>query len=107
MQLIRCKTLVGTMLAMGMTLAMAACGGGNGGNNGGGGAGGGGGAPQVATHFSVAAPATAATSIFFSVTVVALDASNNTVAGYSGTVHFSSSDPQAVLPGDTSLINGA
>jgi hypothetical protein len=35
-----------------------------------------------------------------SVTVTALDSSGNTMTGYTGTVHFSSSDPQAVLPGD-------
>ena len=34
----------------------------------------------------------------FSATVTALDASNNTVTGYSGTVHFSSTDLQATLP---------
>jgi len=39
--------------------------------------------------------------------VLALDASNRTVTGYSGTVHFTSSDPQAVLSGDSTLTNGA
>jgi methionine-rich copper-binding protein CopC len=34
------------------------------------------------------------------VTVTARDAFGNTVTGYSGTVHFSSSDAQAVLPAD-------
>src|SRR5271169_691273 len=79
-------------------------GGGNGGNNGGGGGGGG---SQVATHFTVKAPATVSVSTFFSVTVLALDASNNAVATYSGTVHFTSTDPQAVLPGDSTLTNGS
>jgi hypothetical protein len=79
-------------------------GGGNVGNNGGGGAGGAG--PQVASHFSLMAPATVPANTFFSVNVLALDASNNTVASYAGTVHFTSSDPQAVLPGDSSLNNG-
>jgi Galactose oxidase, central domain len=39
--------------------------------------------------------------------VLALDASNRTVTGYSGTVHFTSSDAQAVLSGDSTLTNGA
>jgi len=85
--------------------ALSACGGGasGGGNNGGGGSG----SSRVATHFSVTAPTTASVSTFFGITVLALDASNRTVTGYSGTVHFTSSDPQAVLSGDSTLTNGA
>jgi hypothetical protein len=59
-----------------------------------------------ATHFSVAAPAVASTSTPFSLTVTALDASNNTAVGYSGTVHFTSSDAQAALPLNSTLTNG-
>jgi hypothetical protein len=82
---------------------LVACGGGgNGGNNGGVGAG----QLAVATHFSVTAPATASPSTFFGITVVALDASNLTVTNYSGTVHFTSSDPQAGLSGDSTLTSG-
>ncbi|HEY3322844.1 MAG TPA: kelch repeat-containing protein [Planctomycetota bacterium] len=33
-------------------------------------------------------------------TVTAMDAGTNTATGYTGTIHFTSSDPQAVLPGD-------
>ncbi len=54
-----------------------------------------------ATHLGVAgfpSPVTAGTS--GSVTVTALDASGHTATGYTGTVHFSSSDGQAVLPGN-------
>ena len=104
MPLIREKSFVGTILLVGVTLAVAACGVGKGGNNGGGGGDGSG--PEGATHFSLTAPATVSASTFFSVTVLALDVSNNTVASYSGTVHFTSSDPHAVLPGDSSLNNG-
>jgi Galactose oxidase, central domain len=89
--------------------ACAGCGGGNAASNGGGNAGNNGGGaagPQVASHFSLEAPATASPGTFFSVNVLALDSSNNTVASYSGTVHFTSSDPQAVLPGDSPLNNG-
>jgi hypothetical protein len=52
-------------------------------------------------------PATAGTSGSFAVT--ALDNYGNTVTGYAGTVHFSSSDATATLPGDylfTSTDNG-
>ena len=86
--------------------ALSACGGGtSAGNNGGGGVGGGGGS-QVATHFTVTAPSTASASTFFGFTVVALDGSNQTVTGYTGTVHFTSSDPQAVLSADSTLPTG-
>ena len=40
------------------------------------------------------------------VTVVGRDAFGNTATGYSGTVHFTSSDAKAVLPADTALVNG-
>ena len=59
-----------------------------------------------ATHFSVSAPATATVGTPFSVTVTALDAGNAVVPGYAGTVHFTSSDFAAVLPADSTLING-
>ncbi len=60
----------------------------------------------AATHYSVTAssPQTAGTA--FDVTVTALDGSNMTDIGYMGTVHFTSTDGQAVLPGDSTLING-
>ncbi|MDB5391778.1 MAG: hypothetical protein JWM11_7424, partial [Planctomycetaceae bacterium] len=41
-----------------------------------------------------------------STTVVAHDIFGNIVTGYSGSVHFTSSDPNAVLPADTTLVNG-
>src|ERR1700676_5588947 len=59
----------------------------------------------TATHFSVTAEATATAGTAFPFTVTALDASNN-VNGYSGTVHFSSSDGQAVLPTNSTLTSG-
>jgi YVTN family beta-propeller protein len=59
-----------------------------------------------ATHFTVSAPATATAGTSFSVTVTALDASNATATGYTGTVHFTSSDGAAVLPADSTLTNG-
>ena len=39
-------------------------------------------------------------------TVTALDAFGNTARSYPGTVHFSSSDPAAVLPSNSTLTNG-
>jgi photosystem II stability/assembly factor-like uncharacterized protein len=51
-------------------------------------------------------PPTATAGTSFPVTVTAEDAQGNTVPGYSGTVHFSSTDSQAVLPADALLSNG-
>src|SRR5216684_6655279 len=62
---------------------------------------------QVASHFSVtstsAAPV-AGTAVNF--TVTALDDKNSPVAAYSGTVHFTSSDAQAVLPASATITGG-
>ena len=81
------------LLASSVSLFVA-CGGG-GGNPGGG-----------ATHFSVSGPANIPSGTPFKFTVTALDAANNSVAGYSGTVHFASSDPHAQLPKDSTLVSG-
>lgn len=40
------------------------------------------------------------------ISIVARDIYNNIVTGYNGTVHVTSSDAAAVLPGDVSLVNG-
>ncbi len=68
--------------------------------------GGGGGGAHTAARFSVNAPATAAEGMTVSFTVTALDASNNVVTNYAGTVQFTSTDARAVLPANTSLTNG-
>ncbi len=63
--------------------------------------------PPVATHYSVASAApstTAGTAV--NITVTALDANNGPVTTYSGTVHFSSSDAQAVLPTSATITGG-
>src|SRR5204863_6104465 len=60
----------------------------------------------AATHFTVTAPATATAGTAFIFTVRALDAFNNTATTYGGTLHFTSSDPQATLPADTTLSGG-
>src|SRR6185312_8369972 len=63
--------------------------------------------PAVTTQFLVSGfPTPAATGAAGVVTVTAADASGNPSPGYTGTIHFTSSDPNAVLPQDTTLING-
>ncbi len=62
--------------------------------------------PIAASQFVVTAssPQTAGTS--FTITVKAEDASGNVLTGYTGTVHFTSTDGQAALPVDSKLTNG-
>src|SRR5262249_41026009 len=64
------------------------------------------GTAAAATHFLVSAPSSATAGSDFSFTVTAQDAFNNTDTGYAGTVSFTSTDGQAVLPGDSTLTNG-
>jgi hypothetical protein len=54
----------------------------------------------VATHFTVSAPSAAGAGQAFSITVAALDANGNVANGYTGTVHFTTSDigGSVVLP---------
>ena len=59
-----------------------------------------------ATHFAVSAPGIATAGNAITVTVTALDQFNSQVPGYTGTVHFTSSDAQAVLPANSTLTNG-
>jgi cytochrome c oxidase assembly protein Cox11 len=57
-----------------------------------------------ASQFQLSAPASIGAAAPFSITVTAQTASNTTFTGYSGTVHFTSSDPQAVLPADYTFV---
>jgi hypothetical protein len=59
-----------------------------------------------ATTLLVSAPASATVGAPFSVTVTAEDAAGNTVSGYTGTVHFTSTDTGTalVLPGDYTFV---
>jgi DNA/RNA endonuclease G (NUC1) len=59
----------------------------------------------AATHLSVTAPATASPGSPFAVTVTALDVSNATVTGYTGTIHFTSSSA-GTLPADYTFVAG-
>jgi len=61
---------------------------------------------NTATHLAMNGPGSTNTRATFNVTVSALDAANNVSAGYSGTVHFTSSDAQAKLPADSALAAG-
>jgi DNA/RNA endonuclease G (NUC1) len=59
----------------------------------------------LATHFSLTgfpSPTPAGAAQTF--TLTALDASNHPVAGYAGTVHVTSSDAMAILPGDYTFV---
>jgi hypothetical protein len=58
---------------------------------------------EPATQFRVLAPATVDGGRPFDVTVIAVDEWGNTASTYTGTVHFSSTDLFAQLPGDTSF----
>lgn len=60
----------------------------------------------TASHFSLAAQGVATAGTPFNLMVTAQDAFNNTAVTYSGTVHFTSTDSHAVLPGNSNLING-
>ena len=66
---------------------LSACGGGSSNSGGGGGTGG-------ATHFAVTAPGAATAGTPFTIAVVALNSSNKTATGYSGTVHFRAATPK-------------
>jgi DNA/RNA endonuclease G (NUC1)/fibronectin type 3 domain-containing protein len=62
-------------------------------------------AAAPATHFSLSLPASATNGTPFNVTVTALDASNATAIGYTGTVHFTSSSA-GTLPADYTFVAG-
>jgi cytochrome c oxidase assembly protein Cox11 len=60
-------------------------------------------AAQVVTHLAVVAPPWAVSGQPTTAYVVALDANNRIVSGYTGTVHFTSSDSKATLPADVTF----
>src|SRR5207245_1992475 len=60
----------------------------------------------AATHFTVSAPSSATAGSASYTTVTGYDQFNNTATGYTGTVHFTSTDGQAVLPSNSNLTNG-
>jgi hypothetical protein len=54
--------------------------------------------PVSVSQLVVSAPPATTAGAPFSITVTARDSTGKTVTGYLGTVHFTSSDPQAILP---------
>jgi hypothetical protein len=93
------------LLAICVSGLVSACGGGSGNITGVGGGGVGG--QLAATHFSVTTPQDANVGTALSFTVTALDASNLVATGYTGTMYFTSTDSQAVLPATSTLTNGS
>jgi hypothetical protein len=62
----------------------------------------------AATSFAFSnVPASAVTGKAFNMLVTAFDQFGNDATNYAGHVHFTSSDPNAVLPADTALTHGA
>ena len=63
--------------------------------------------PAAATHFAITGfPASTPSGAPQTFTVTALDGSNNTATGYTGTVSFTSSDSAATLPGNFTFTAG-
>lgn len=62
--------------------------------------------PAAVSKYAVAAPASAVAGTPFTFTVTAQDTYGNTVTGYGGTVHFTSTDGAAVLPANSTLPGG-
>jgi hypothetical protein len=62
----------------------------------------------VATRVLPSAPTTATAGRAFAITVTAVDALGNTLTNYTGTVHFSSTDPnpKVALPADYTFLAG-
>jgi hypothetical protein len=54
--------------------------------------------PGAASRFILSAPASVSAGVPFSLTLTVQDAYGNVVTGYTGTVHFSSTDNKATLP---------
>jgi hypothetical protein len=63
--------------------------------------------PGAATHFTVSTANPYVHGVGHSVTITALDAYGNTATGYLGTIHFTSTDPAAVLPADYTFTAAA
>jgi len=63
--------------------------------------------PAAASTLQMSGPEAGALGQPFTVTVTALDRFGNQATGYTGTVHFTSSDPGAVLPSDYSFPPGS
>jgi hypothetical protein len=60
----------------------------------------------ASAHLQITGPSSSTAGSPFSITVTALDSTNNVLTGYTGTVHFTSSDGQATLPADYTFNAG-
>jgi len=56
--------------------------------------------PGTASQFIITAPSSVTAGVAFSLTVTVEDAYGNVATGYTGTIHFSSTDSKATLPAD-------
>jgi hypothetical protein len=63
-------------------------------------------AAGTATHFTITGPTTTAADTGQSFVVTALDSTGATATGYTGTVHFTSTDSGAVLPANYTFVSG-
>ena len=63
-------------------------------------------AGAITASLVVSAPSSATAGSAFNVTVKAVDINGNLVPGYTGIVHFKSTDSTAVLPANAKLTNG-
>lgn len=61
--------------------------------------------PAAATHVALTTPSTTVAGEPMTFSVVSLDAWNNMGAPYTGTVHFSTSDAQGVMPADYTFVD--
>jgi hypothetical protein len=62
--------------------------------------------PAAASQLFISAPTTVTAGSAFKVTVTARDPYNNIATGFTGTVHFVSSDGNAALPADYAFVTG-
>ena len=62
--------------------------------------------PGPPVRYLVASPPTVVAGHLLILTVTVQDLYNNTVTAYTGTVHFTSSDPKAVLSDNATLTGG-
>jgi uncharacterized repeat protein (TIGR03803 family) len=62
--------------------------------------------PAAAARFLLSAPSGVTHGVAFSLTLTAYDAYGNVATGYTGTVHFSSSDGTATLPQNYTFTSG-
>ncbi len=63
--------------------------------------------PAAASQFVLSAPTPETAGVPFGVSITAKDTYGNIATGYTGTVHITSTDPQAQLPNNFTFANGS